>query len=545
MEAYDQPELTCERHGDSHELVYCVDCRCIVCIMCFSQSAQHCKHNFISLDDAKKHLLQQYEQLLRTVTLVRQSVEAEAAAATLQPEQFAPRLQLKNKQEMDTVLRMIDTTCSELQAIKLSMIGQMQAQDACETKEATFRLVELQFQHSRLQLSAKKLTDRIAGILQQQSLKALNDKLRVTLSDCSEFEQRCCDWLTQSRGAKQAQRVASCGSRTVVELHRVLRSTRAAATVMNAHCNASSTGSCAQCNGSETVFVVGFNWQKRQTFQYSFENDEWHKLSDTYTLRHTAVVTSWNNQMIVTGDEFLASGYDEKYDPRSNKWSRFPRPKVGRDNHAMANLNGCLFMIGGKLKGVPTNSVERFDALKQGWTDAPSLLVARAQLAVATTSRSIVVIGGVVTQSECEMFDEEEDCSWKSIAKLNTGRRCAAAACVADVVYVFGGRNLNGDVITVEQYDQKADKWTELGVRMSNNFRYSLTATVANGRIYLVGYANWNDLQVEAFDALAQQFVQLASPGISSHGAIAAVTLAAEPITKCRSFVRKITSILC
>lgn len=83
------------------------------------------------------------------------------------------------------------------------------------------------------------------------------------------------------------------------------------------------------------------------------------------------------------------------YDTLSDTWSDAPEAPFGRYDSAAASLGGLVWLFGGRdSAGELTDSVFALDP-ELGWTEAPSLPLARAQHAAIETSDAILLVGGI------------------------------------------------------------------------------------------------------------------------------------------------------
>jgi N-acetylneuraminic acid mutarotase len=101
----------------------------------------------------------------------------------------------------------------------------------------------------------------------------------------------------------------------------------------------------------------------------------------------------------------------EVYDPSTNLWSSAPPIHRARAGLAAGVLNGKIYAIGGYVPfgtGIQVlNTVEVFDPSTNLWSAALSPLLARAGHAVATVNGFIYVIGGE-TSNETPLLTVEQ-----------------------------------------------------------------------------------------------------------------------------------------
>jgi hypothetical protein len=130
------------------------------------------------------------------------------------------------------------------------------------------------------------------------------------------------------------------------------------------------------------------------------------------------------------------------------------------------------------------------DATAAGsWSGAPALATARQEVAVAELGGKVYVIGGlagVQTLASVEVYDPALD-AWSFAAPLPAPRHHAAAVTVGDTLYVIGGfaTILFDAVSTVYAYDPDANEWTPR--EPMPTARGGLAAAALDGKIYAAG----------------------------------------------------------
>ena len=105
----------------------------------------------------------------------------------------------------------------------------------------------------------------------------------------------------------------------------------------------------------------------------------------------------------------------------------------------------------------------------------------------------VLILTGLLGYPSMGLAQEE----WKRKADMPTPRCALNAAVVSNMIYVMGGANnygfhlSQGAMATLEIYNPQTDKWSK-GPDMPTP-RYSFTAGVVNGKIYVVGGASERD----------------------------------------------------
>lgn len=115
---------------------------------------------------------------------------------------------------------------------------------------------------------------------------------------------------------------------------------------------------------------------------YSPSGDRWYDSGASLThQRWLSASADFYGKVTITGSHNEPSDSAEQYDPETNTCTQFPNLNVGRYDHAMVNLKGKLFVIGGKSKSQVLSSVEMFDRNRFKWKTVSPLKTAREGLA--------------------------------------------------------------------------------------------------------------------------------------------------------------------
>ena len=147
-------------------------------------------------------------------------------------------------------------------------------------------------------------------------------------------------------------------------------------------------------------------------------------------------------------------------------------------------LAGCI--------GKTTDSPAPIDIKSPGqWTAHAPMPTARQEVAVAELNGRIFVIGGrtsfMGTQyPTVEIFDPATD-AWSTGTPLPVGRGGLAAAVLGDAVFVFGGEAPLRIFSATEMYEVAGNRW--IGKDPMRTPRHGIGAVAVGGKIYLPGGA--------------------------------------------------------
>jgi N-acetylneuraminic acid mutarotase len=175
----------------------------------------------------------------------------------------------------------------------------------------------------------------------------------------------------------------------------------------------------------------------------------------------------------------------EQYDPLSDTW-RFVAPLPQPLHHpAAASTGNAIYVIGGygDLTFTPTASVYRYDVAADRWTRVTDLPSPRAAMAAAAIDGKVYAAGGVPGGSDLTVYDPATD-RWTALAPMPTPREHLAAVAADGKLYAAGGR-LGANSGAFESYDPATNRWTSLPPLPTP--RSGIAAAVLDGRIHVFG----------------------------------------------------------
>lgn len=168
----------------------------------------------------------------------------------------------------------------------------------------------------------------------------------------------------------------------------------------------------------------------------------------------------------------LPSNLVQIYDPAANRWSLGPTlPEPIHHTHVAA-VGGKLYMIGGEILGASTGKPEQFvartwvhDPVEGGWVPRAPMPTARSGGGKAVIDGKIYVAGGRPPGgSAFEVYDPATD-TWEKLPDLPTQRNHLAMVALNGKIIVAGGRTGPGAmadrVDVVEIYDPATRRWTK------------------------------------------------------------------------------------
>ncbi len=189
---------------------------------------------------------------------------------------------------------------------------------------------------------------------------------------------------------------------------------------------------------------------------------------------------------------------------RAAPWSTLAPQGIARQEVAVAELGGLIYVIGGFDGAVAiVDTVEVYDPVGDSWSSAAPAPVPIHHATVTAVNGKLYLIGGwsnffATPLASVYEYDPVAD-SWSPpLAPMPTARGSPAAAEVGGLIYVAGGVNV-GSVDDFAVYDPVADVWTPLAPMPTA--RNHLGAAGLLGKFYAVGgRTNVNTTAVEVYE---------------------------------------------
>ncbi|KAM9827898.1 kelch-like protein 40b [Neosynchiropus ocellatus] len=221
-------------------------------------------------------------------------------------------------------------------------------------------------------------------------------------------------------------------------------------------------------------------------------------LSTQIPKNHVSLVTR-ENQIFVAGGLFFDEqnkedplcSYFLQYDPVSSDWLGMPPLPSPRFLFGFAEAENAIFVLGGKElkeKEKTLDSVLIYDRHSFKWGESEPVPIPVYGHATLSHNDVIYVIGGKGENKNClrsvYAFDAKRF-DWKELAPMKTARSLFGAAVHQDKIYVAAGVTDTGLTDSMEVYDIRADKWSDLGEFPQE--RSSMNLVCLAGTLFAVG----------------------------------------------------------
>jgi N-acetylneuraminic acid mutarotase len=242
-------------------------------------------------------------------------------------------------------------------------------------------------------------------------------------------------------------------------------------------------------------------------------------------LRRTEVGAARIGKFIYVVGGFLPSTRTtdavERYDIRRDRWRRVEPMPVAVNHPAVAAHRGKLYVFGGYTDSSfqpVTGALQRYDPRNGSWTLLANALHPRAAAALAGMGGELFAIGGVAGGSALdglEIFDLASG-RWRPGPSMEVAREHIAATVAGGRIYVVGGRSPNMDV--VESYRPGAAGWQRMPSLLKE--RSGIAAVTVRGKpVVFGGEEEAGTIRpVELFDPDARRWHRLPGMRTPRHG---------------------------
>jgi Kelch motif protein len=227
------------------------------------------------------------------------------------------------------------------------------------------------------------------------------------------------------------------------------------------------------------VYVVGgFERSSGQTVaaveRYDIRSDRWSRLPDMPVALNHPTATAHSGRLYVHGGYRGETGLTRptgillRYHPQRRRWRRLPSSPTPRAAHALAAIGGRLYAAGGANDTGSLRSLEIYDIRRARWRRGPSFPgpARNHTTGVASGGRFYVLAGrDAGNLTDAERYDPRHR-AWRRLPPLRVARGGIASARLSDGrIVVFGGERLEpgGTTIAeVELFDPRRRRWSSL-----------------------------------------------------------------------------------
>ena len=222
--------------------------------------------------------------------------------------------------------------------------------------------------------------------------------------------------------------------------------------------------------------------------------DAWEELPPLAEDLHHLAAAATAGRVYITGG-YADIAFSEKsprawvYDSGPRQWTRVADMPAPRAAHAMAAIDGKLYVVGGV--GPRAEELWAYDPATDSWDSSRAPLpTPREHLAAAVINDRLYVVGGrghgAGNRAILEIYDPVTN-TWTSAPDMPTPRGGLTAAAVERRLHVTGGEDLDTSDTFGEHevYDPRTNAWTTLADLPT--LRHGLTSQTVDGRWYVIG----------------------------------------------------------
>jgi len=163
---------------------------------------------------------------------------------------------------------------------------------------------------------------------------------------------------------------------------------------------------------------------------------------------------------------------------------------TARSNHAMAALDGKIYVVGGSDSSGTLSDLWRYDPATNAWLQLPNMPVPRLYHTMVAMAGKLYVFGGSPTGSQfvndIYTYDPVQN-KWAQVVVTSANPPSVRYGHIAKVIngkmYIYGGHTGMGYLNDLWVFDPTARTWTAL--QGDSPARYSSTAGVIAGELYV------------------------------------------------------------
>ncbi|XP_072313821.1 kelch-like ECH-associated protein 1A isoform X1 [Eucyclogobius newberryi] len=178
------------------------------------------------------------------------------------------------------------------------------------------------------------------------------------------------------------------------------------------------------------------------------------------------------------------------YNPMTNQWSPREPLNTPRNRVGVAEVDGCIYAVGGSQGSTHHNTVERWDPETNRWTYVSPMSVARLGAGVAGCGGALYVVGGFDGQNRwnsAEKYQPDAN-AWTQLAPMSSVRSGLGVVCSGSYLYAIGGYDGDRQLASVERYHISRNVWEPRAPMQHSRSAHGVA--VYAGRIYVFGGFN-------------------------------------------------------
>ncbi|KAI1889777.1 hypothetical protein AGOR_G00166430 [Albula goreensis] len=261
------------------------------------------------------------------------------------------------------------------------------------------------------------------------------------------------------------------------------------------------TSPCARPrkSGHTLLILGGQTFMCDKIYQVDHKAKEIIPKSDLPSPRKEFSACAIGCKVYVTGGRGSENGVSKDvwiYDTVHEEWSKGAPMLIARFGHGSAELENCLYVVGGHTAiagvfpaspSVSLKQVERYDPLVNKWTMVAPLRDGVSNAAVVSAKLKLFVFGGTTIHrdkaSKVQCYDPLEN-RWTIAAECPQPWRYTAAAVLGSQIFIMGG-DTEFTAASAYRFDCETNLWSRVGDMTSK--RMSCHAVASGNKLYVVG----------------------------------------------------------
>nr|XP_033812983.1 ectoderm-neural cortex protein 1-like [Geotrypetes seraphini] len=236
---------------------------------------------------------------------------------------------------------------------------------------------------------------------------------------------------------------------------------------------------CSACAIGCKVYVTGGkgseNGASKDVWVYDTLHDEWSKAAPMLVARFGHGSAELDHCLYVVGGHTALTGsfpaspsvslkQVEQYDPQADKWTLVAPLREGVSNAAVVGAKMKLFVFGGtSVNRDKLPKVQCFDPCQNRWTVPTSCPQNWRYTAAAMVGGHVIVIGGDTEFSASSAYRfNSETYQWAKLGDVTSKRISCRAVASGNRLYVVGGYCGAQRCKTLDCYDPSSDTWSSV-----------------------------------------------------------------------------------
>ncbi|XP_025891072.1 ectoderm-neural cortex protein 1-like [Nothoprocta perdicaria] len=236
---------------------------------------------------------------------------------------------------------------------------------------------------------------------------------------------------------------------------------------------------CSACAVGCKVYITGGkgaeNGASRDVWVYDTLHDEWAKAAPMLVARFGHGSAELDHCLYVVGGHTAASGafpaspsvslkQVEHYDPQLDKWTLVAPLREGVSNAAVVGAGTKLFVFGGtSANREKLPKVQCFDPRQNRWTVPASCPRPWRYTAAAVVGSHVLVLGGDTEFSASSAYRFHSDSfQWSKLGDVSAKRISCRAVASGNRLYVVGGYCGARRCKTLDCYDPASETWSSV-----------------------------------------------------------------------------------